>query len=176
MIAVERLHLAYQKPPKWEVFGMLLVLALNGDLTGNRTPITALKRPCPNRQTIRPIFNFQIPNEPRIYLLTEAVHLFCFLCRFAHIKLSQVFRLGPLSQIQPLKGHYPSRQTIRPNTRSTITFFDKKAKNVIVIFAKIGEVAEWLKAPHSKRGKLARVSGVQISPSPHVEYLFFMLY
>ncbi len=24
----------------------------------------------------------------------------------------------------------------------------------------------WLKAPHSKRGKLERVSGVQISPSP----------
>lgn len=29
-----------------------------------------------------------------------------------------------------------------------------------------GEVAEWLKAPHSKRGKLERVSGVQISLSP----------
>src|SRR5690606_29646571 len=29
-----------------------------------------------------------------------------------------------------------------------------------------GEVAEWLKAPHSKCGILARVSGVRIPPSP----------
>ena len=29
-----------------------------------------------------------------------------------------------------------------------------------------GEVAEWLKAPHSKCGILARVSWVQIPPSP----------
>ena len=29
-----------------------------------------------------------------------------------------------------------------------------------------GEVAEWLNAPHSKCGILARVSGVRIPPSP----------
>ncbi len=29
-----------------------------------------------------------------------------------------------------------------------------------------GEVAEWLKAPLSKSGRLERVSGVRISPSP----------
>src|SRR6516164_9335455 len=32
-----------------------------------------------------------------------------------------------------------------------------------------GEVAEWLKAPHSKCGILARVSGVRIPPSPPVK-------
>ena len=32
--------------------------------------------------------------------------------------------------------------------------------------APCGEVAEWLKAPHSKCGILARVSGVRIPPSP----------
>src|SRR5262249_50004797 len=31
-----------------------------------------------------------------------------------------------------------------------------------------GEVAEWLKAPHSKCGILARVSGVRIPPSPPI--------
>ena len=31
---------------------------------------------------------------------------------------------------------------------------------------RLGEVAEWLKAPHSKCGVLARVSGVRIPPSP----------
>ena len=34
------------------------------------------------------------------------------------------------------------------------------------ITAAFGEVAEWLKAPHSKCGILARVSGVRIPPSP----------
>jgi hypothetical protein len=33
---------------------------------------------------------------------------------------------------------------------------------------KAGEVAEWLKAPHSKCGVLARVPGVRIPPSPPV--------
>src|SRR6185312_8057922 len=40
-----------------------------------------------------------------------------------------------------------------------------------------GEVAEWLKAPHSKCGILARVSGVRIPPSPPrdlIKYLFFL--
>ena len=35
-------------------------------------------------------------------------------------------------------------------------------------FSGSGEVAEWLKAPHSKCGILARVSGVRIPPSPPV--------
>ena len=33
-----------------------------------------------------------------------------------------------------------------------------------------GEVAEWLKAPHSKCGILARVSGVRIPPSPPIHF------
>ena len=32
-----------------------------------------------------------------------------------------------------------------------------------------GEMAEWLKAPHSKRGRPERVSGVQISLSPPIQ-------
>jgi hypothetical protein len=35
-----------------------------------------------------------------------------------------------------------------------------------VVFRHIGEVAEWLKAPHSKCGIRATVSGVRIPPSP----------
>ncbi len=43
-----------------------------------------------------------------------------------------------------------------------------------------GEVAEWLKAPVSKTGRLVRASGVQISPSPpkfekSIEYIIISL-
>ena len=37
---------------------------------------------------------------------------------------------------------------------------------ILAIAKYIGDVAEWLKAPHSKRGRVLKLSGVQILPSP----------
>ena len=41
-----------------------------------------------------------------------------------------------------------------------------KRKSKKTIYQLLGEVAEWLKAPHSKCGIRATVSGVRIPPSP----------
>ena len=43
-------------------------------------------------------------------------------------------------------------------------------------FLRPGEVAEWLKAPHSKCGIGASLSGVRIPPSPPLVPIFFWLF